>query len=123
MNLDEIRNRFEPAVTEIIEACSITEDFVDKDRFRIYIATIWGNAVLEPEKSGISENELSILHDFLNEEIVKLLGSDQTITTCFEYLVSKEGEDSMSRLQVTNHHKQFIQYFARLILGGDTLNN
>ena len=74
MDIDEIRRRFEPAVNEIIDACCITEDFVDKDRFRVYIATIWGNAVLQPEKSGIDESDLSVLHDFLNEEIQKLLG-------------------------------------------------
>ena len=123
MNIDEIRIRFEPAVTEIIEACCITDKFVDKDRFRIYIATIWGNAVLEPERSGIRETELNILHDFLNEEIEKLLGSGETITTCFEYLVTKAGEDSMDRLEVANHHKEFIHYFARLILGQDAFSS
>ncbi|HIG43479.1 MAG TPA: hypothetical protein EYQ14_23535 [Gammaproteobacteria bacterium] len=123
MDIDEIRRRFEPAVNEIIDTCCITEDFVDKDRFRVYIATIWGNAVLQPEKSGIDESDLSNLHDFLNEEIEKLLGTDQTITSCFEYLVTKAGDDSMNRLQVNNQHKDFIHYFARLILGSDSLSN
>jgi len=120
MEIEEIRTRFGPAIAEIIDGCRITDDFVDKDRFRIYIATLWGNAVLEPEKSGIEETELSMLHDFLNEEIHKVLGAEQTITTCFEYLVTKPGDDSMQRLQVSNRHKEFIHYFAKLILGMDS---
>jgi|TARA_B100001079_G_C16323241_1_gene475627 hypothetical protein len=122
MDIEEVRRRFDPAVNEIIDSCRITEDFVDKDRFRVYIATIWGNAVLDPEKSGIEESELSILHDFFNEEISKVLGSDQTITSCYEYLISKAGEDCLSRLQVSQQHKDFIHYFARLILGSDGLS-
>jgi hypothetical protein len=120
MDIDEIRRRFEPALDEIIKSCCVTDDFVDKDQFRVYIATIWGNAVLEPERSGIVESDLSDLHDYLNEELKTLLGDDQTITSCYEYLVTKEGEDSMTRLQVTNQHKDFIHYFARLILGSDS---
>ncbi|MEX0942466.1 MAG: hypothetical protein WD002_07970 [Pseudomonadales bacterium] len=117
MNIDEIRQKFTPAVQEIIDQCRLTEDFVDKDLFRVYIATIWGNAVLEPEKSGLAESELSLLHDFLNEEIESILGKGQSITRCYEYLVSKEGEDAMTRLQVGSQHREFVFYFARLILG------
>ena len=120
MDIQEIRRRFGPAIAEIIDGCYVTDDFVDKDRFRIYIATVWGNAVLEPERSGIDETELSVLHDFLNEEIEQVLGVDQTITSCYEYLMSKPGEESMERLEVSKQHKEFIHYFARLILGADS---
>ena len=120
MDISQIRKRFAPAIKQIVDGCLITDEFVDKDRFRIYIATVWGNAVVSPEKSGIDESELSTLHDYLNEEIETLLGKDETITTCFEFLVSKPGEESMSRLQVSNQHKEFIHYFAKLILGVDS---
>lgn len=116
MDIDEARALFSPAVQEIVEACCVTDDFVDKDMFRVYITTIWGNAVLEPRKTGIEESDLPALHDFLNEEIETLLGRGESLTSCYEYLVSKSGEEGLERLQVTARHKEFIQYFARLIL-------
>lgn len=116
MDIDEVRTRFAPAVEEIISQCEVTDDFVDKDLFRVYVATVWGNAVLEPGKSGIAESDLPVLHDFLNEEIEKLLGQDETVTSVYEYLVSKHGEDAMERLSVGARHREFIAYFARLIL-------
>ncbi len=123
MNIDQIRQKFQPAIEEIINASGVDEQFVDKDRFRVYIATVWGNAVLDPERSGITEDDLPPLHDYLNEEISNLLGHGETVTSCYEYLTSKVGEDSMTRLQVTQQHKEFIHYFARLILGADGFDN
>ncbi|MFT5100944.1 MAG: hypothetical protein ACI9HY_003076, partial [Planctomycetaceae bacterium] len=60
---------------------------------------------------------------FLNDEIDELLGSMNTVTSCYEYLTSKIGEEAMTRLQVTQQHRDFIHYFARLILGSDGLSN
>lgn len=116
MSLNEIRVRFTPALNEIIDSCRITDDFVDKEQFQVLIATVWGNAVLEPERSGIEESDLEDLHDFLNEQIERVLGEGVTITNCFEFIVSKSGEDSLARQQVTANHKEFLHYFARLIL-------
>lgn len=123
MEIEELRRRFDPALKEITESCCITEDFVDKDQFRVYLATVWGNAVLEPEKSGIDESDLSDLHDYLNEESAKLLGTGETITEIYQYLVSKPGEDALTRLNVAGQHRDFIHYFARLILGANPLQN
>lgn len=116
MEIEDIRRRFTPAVQEVIDLCSINEAFVDKEMFRVYIATIWGNAVLEPGRSGIDESELSLLHDFLNEEIEKVLGTGEDVTRCYEFIVSQAGDDSLARLRVTPRHKEFLHYFARLIL-------
>lgn len=123
MTKDEIRSRFQPAIQEIINASGVNDQFFDKDRFRVYVATIWGNAVLDPERSGITEDDLPALHDFLNDEIAELLGSTNTVTGCYEYLTSKIGEEAMTRLQVAQQHREFIHYFARLILGSDGLSN
>ncbi len=116
MSLSDIRQRFTPALDEIIDRCRITDDFVDKEQFQVLIATVWGNAVLEPERSGIETSDLEDLHDFLNEQIERVMGKGVTITHCFEFIVSKQGEDSLSRQQVTANHKEFLYYFARLIL-------
>ena len=116
MKIDEIRARFQPAIDEIVASCGVSDNFVDKDQFRVYIATVWGNAALDPEKSGIVESDLPLLHDFLNEEIQMLLGKDQSVTSCYEYLSKKEGQEAMVRLKVNTQHQDFISYFARIIL-------
>ncbi|MFT4798876.1 MAG: hypothetical protein ACI9W1_002313 [Candidatus Azotimanducaceae bacterium] len=123
MDREEIRERFLPAIEEIVNASGVDEKFFDKERFHVYVVTVWGNAVLEPERSGITEHDLPALHDFLNEEIESLLGKGHTVTRCYEYLTSKAGEDAMTRLQVNQQHRDFVHYFARLILGSDALSN
>ena len=116
MPIEEMRSRFGPAVEEIINRCQIADEFVDKEKFQVMIATVWGNAVLDPERSGIDESDLPDLHDFLNEYIVELVGSGETLTSCYAFIVSKKGDDSLIRQQVTANHKEFLHYFARLIL-------
>lgn len=117
MELANLRERFIPAIEEILSLCKITDDLIDKEKFQVYIATIWGNAVLDPEKSGLAEADLESLHDFLNEEIERIVGTGATITTCYDFIVSKKGDESMARQQVTQRHRDFLYYFSRLILG------
>ena len=119
MNIEEARARFIPAVEEILDDCRLSDELVDKDRFQIMMATIWGNAVLDPPRSGIEESDLPVLHDFFNEELNRVLGGGTTLTDVFEFLVSKSGRDAMTRVSVTQRHKEFIIYFARLILMRD----
>ena len=116
MTADEIRARFVPAIEEIIEHCRITEDFVDKEKFQVLIATVWGNAVLEPERSGIEEADLPDLHDFLNEYIERVVGPEEDVRGCFAFIMSKKGEDSLIRQRVSANHREFLHHFARLIL-------
>ena len=116
MELSELRTRFIPAIEEILDQCRITDDLVDKERFQVYMATIWGNAVMDPEKSGIEESDLGTLHDFFNEEIARVMGEGANVTGCFDFIVSKKGDESLARQGTTNQHKEFLTYFARLIL-------
>jgi hypothetical protein len=119
MNIDQTREKFIPAVEEILDDCRLSDALVDKDRFQIMMATIWGNAVLDPARSGIEEADLPVLHDFFIEELSRVVGAGSTLTDVFEFLVSKAGRDAMTRVQVTQRHKEFIVYFARLILMRD----
>jgi hypothetical protein len=116
MDINEVRLQFSAAIAEILDGCQIVDNFVDKDMFRVYILTVWGNAVLDPERSGIAVEDLSVLHDYLNEELAAVLGKDATLTSCYEYIVSKPGEDSLIRLQIAAEHKAFLHHFAALIL-------
>jgi hypothetical protein len=116
MSPEEVRDRFTPAIEEMIDRCRIADEFVDKEKFQVLIATVWGNAVIDPERSGIVEGDLPALHDFLNEHIGEVVGQHETITTCYEFIMSKKGEDSLIRQQVSANHKEFLHYFAKLIL-------
>ena len=116
MTIDDIQERFTPALEEMTDQCRISDDFVDKEKFQVMIATVWGNAVLDPERSGLVEADLPPLHDFLNEKIGEIVGSGSTVTSCFEFILSKKGEDSLARQSVSAKHKEFLHYFARLIL-------
>ncbi|MDC2963464.1 hypothetical protein OA067_01015 [Gammaproteobacteria bacterium] len=116
MSAEQIKTTFKPAMDEIIERCSVSEAYVDKEQFQIMLATIWGNAVLDPSRSGISEDQLPELHDFLNTYLVEIVGAESNLTNCFEFIVSKAGQDSMDRQRITPNHRQFLHHFARLIL-------
>lgn len=116
MTPEEINDTFSPAVDEIINRCRLTDEFVDKEKFQVLIATVWSNAVLDPPRSGLTEDDLPDLHDFLNTYIEELVGPGESITSCFEFITSRQGEASLTRQQVTANHREFLNYFARLIL-------
>ncbi len=116
MTLNEMKDRFAPAIEEMINSCRITDEFIDKERFQVLIATIWGNAVLDPARTGIEEADLSNLHDLLNEQLSQLLGTGASVTSCYEFIMSKSGEDSLKRQEVSSRHREFLHYFAGLIL-------
>ena len=116
MNVNEIRSLYQSVIEDILEMCTVDETILDKEMFNIYVATVWGNSVLEPQRMGIAENDLPVLHDYLNEELESALGEGASITGCFEFIVTKQGEESLARYRVTKQHKEFLYYFARLIL-------
>ena len=84
--------------------------------YRVYIATFWANVVLDPQDSGVDEADIEPLHDFLNAEIPAVLGAGQTVSDCFRFISVKGGEQAMDRLQLTQTHKELLQYFASMIL-------
>lgn len=116
MDMREVREKFKTGIKDIVEMCSVSDAMFDKEMFQIYIATIWGNAVLDPERNGIEEQDLPLLHDFLNEELQALLNPDSTVSSCYEFIISEEGEKSIKRLRLARQHQDFLHYFARLIL-------
>lgn len=117
MELNHLKRLYMPAIDEIVERCKITDEFIDKEKYQVFLATIWGNAVIDPKGAGLDETDLESLHDFLNIEIGQVVGPGKTLTSCFEFIVSKKGRDSLDRQRVTARHRTFLDYFARLILG------
>jgi hypothetical protein len=108
--------RFAPVLSEIERRCSVAGAFVDKDLYRVNIATLWANLVIDPADAGLTDDDIEPLHDHLNAAIKPVLGSDQTLTECFRFINSKAGEQAMERCHLTATHRQMLLYFCSMIL-------
>jgi hypothetical protein len=108
--------RFAPILGEIERHCNVAGSFVDKDLFRVNIATLWANLILDPAEAGLTEDDIEPLHDYLNQAIVPVLGSSATLTECFRFINSKAGEQAMDRCRLTTTHRQMLLYFCSMIL-------
>ena len=116
MAVPEFERQFRPLLNEIERRASIAERFIDKDLYRIYIATLWANLVLDPADVGITEVDLEPLHEYLNDAVEAVLGADQTITECFRFVNGKSGETAMDRCKLSKTHKDLLMYFCSMIL-------
>lgn len=119
MNRSELRAAFEPVLKTIAERSCVTDNIVDKDLYRIYVATLWSNVVLDPADVGIGENDLETLHGVLNELTETILGAGQGIRECFAFVNSKSGEQAMQAARLASDHKDLLLYFASMILDPD----
>ena len=114
--MDRFERTFRNVLDEIEQRASVAGRFVDKDLYRIYLATLWANIALDPSEAGLADDELEGLHDYLNGALVRVLGADQTLADCFRFIETKPGEQAMDRCRLTKTHKDLLLYFCSLIL-------
>lgn len=114
--MSDFDDRFAPVLREIERRCAVAGSFVDKDLFRVNIATLWANIVLDPAEADLTDDDMEPLHDFLNQSIEPVLGRGETLTECFRFINSKAGELAMDRCHLTTTHKQMLLYFCSMIL-------
>ncbi len=119
MSAAEIRTQFNDVLNDIEQRSSVTEQFVDKDLYRLYLATLWANVVLNPKEAGLLEEELELLHSYLNERIASVLGENTDITECFRFINSKAGELAMKEARLNQTHRELLLYFSSMILDPD----
>jgi len=112
----ELATRFAPVLDELTERAAVTDGILDREAYRILVATLWVNVVLAPGDAGLEEADLEPLHDVLNRRIVEVLGAGETLTACFRYLDSKDGERAMKEARLTPNHRDMLLYFASIIL-------
>lgn len=117
--MSDFEDAFRPVLDEIERRASVAGRFVDKDLYRIYIATLWANMVMDPADAGMTEDDLEPLHDYLNGVIERVLGRGQTLTECFRFLNTKAGELAMDRSRVSRTHRDLLSYFCSMILDPD----
>ena len=113
---EQLKEAFEPVLTELREKAAVAASFIDKNFFQVSVATLWANVVLSPEDTGITEDDLPNLHDVLNEEIASVLGPDEDLKTVFRFISSKDGEKTMVEARLNQTHKDLLLYFSSMIL-------
>ena len=116
MSRPDLEAAFDPVLKDISERSLVADRFVDKDLYRIYIATLWANVVLDPADVGIGEDDLEDLHEIVNSRIADVLGATQNIRECFRFVNSKSGAQAMQSAQLTKNHKDLLLYFSSMIL-------
>ena len=119
MTQSAIEEKFKSVFDDIRERSTVAERFIDRDLYRVYVATLWSNVVLSPEEVGLSEEELEDLHDILLAEMSSAIGPQESLHPLFQFISSKDGERAMAEARLTQSHKDLLQYFASMILDPD----
>jgi hypothetical protein len=119
MDKAELANLFAPVLADIVERATVAGSFIDRDVYRICIATLWANVVLDPEDIGVAETDLEFVHDVVNDAARAALGTDTDLTAAFQFINSRAGESAMREARLTQHHKELLLYFSSMILDPD----
>ncbi len=115
MSSQAIRENFEPVFRDIRERATVADSFIDRDLYRVYVATLWSNVVLSPEEVGLAEEDIEDLHDIILQEIKDAIGAD-SLQDVFAFIASKDGERAMGEARLTQSHKDLLSYFSSMIL-------
>lgn len=112
----QLKDIFEPVFGDIRKRATVTEKFLDRDLYRVYIATLWSNVVLSPNEVGIEEEDIEPLHDILVSEISNAIGPENSMKEIYQFISSKDGEKAMVEAKLTQTHKDLLNYFSSMIL-------
>ncbi len=116
MTPQALTDSFTPVFADIRQRATIADRFIDRDLYRVYIATLWSNVVLSPEEVGLDEDDLPDLHDILITEVNDAIGATTSLHDVFTFIASKDGERAMQEARLNQSHKDLLQYFASMIL-------
>ncbi len=113
---DDLAAALQPVLTQVRSAASVAEHFVDKDVYRLSLATLWANLVMNPADVGFAEAELEGLYELLSTESAEVLGRGCELRSCFEFVNSKAGERAMGAARLNQAHRDMLTYFASMML-------
>ncbi|MBK80886.1 MAG: hypothetical protein CMQ43_08230 [Gammaproteobacteria bacterium] len=108
--------QFAPVMDDLAARAAVTDHMLDRDIYRILVATLWVNVVLAPEDAGLEERQLETLHDVINARIEPVLGAGESLRSCFRYLNGRDGERAMKEARLPPNHRDMLLYFASIIL-------
>lgn len=116
MDLDLLRVKLGPVLDQMRNNSAVAESFVDKNRYQLFLCTLWSNLVLEPEQLDLEVEDLEHVLDIVNEEAKKILGYDDSVTQSFRFISSPAGEQEMNRAKLPRNHRDMLTYFSSMIL-------
>lgn len=115
----ELARMFEPILAAVERQSSVAGRFVDKNLYRIYLATLWANIVMDPGAVGLHEDDLESAHDVINLAASRVLGDERAITAAFRFISGRDGEEAMNQAKVPSPHRDLLVYFSSMILDPD----
>lgn len=113
---DELKQTFDPVFADIRTRATVADSFLDRNLYRVYMATLWSNVVLTPDQVGIEADDLEALHDLVLEEMANAIGGNDSMVELYQFISSKDGEGAMQQAQITQTHKDLLNYFASMII-------
>lgn len=116
MDLDLLRVKLGPVLNQMQDNSSVADSFVDKNRYQLFLCTLWSNLVLEPEQLDLEVEDLEHVLVIMNEEAKKILGYDDSVTQSFRFISSPAGEQEMNRAKLPRNHRDMLTYFSSMIL-------
>lgn len=111
-----LSENFAPVFADIRQRATVADRFIDRDLYRVYIATLWSNVVLSPEEVGLEDEDIEDLHDIVLAEVNDAIGPHPSMHDLFKFITSKDGERAMQEARLTQSHKDLLAYFASMIL-------
>ena len=115
----ELAARFAPILDEVEKRACVADAFVDKEVYRILLATVWANVVMNPDEAGIDVGDLERVHDIINARARRILGGEDAIKDCFRFVTSRPGEAAMDQARLSKTHRELLLYFSSMILDPD----
>lgn len=112
---DTLAERFSPVLAEIEHRSRIGEGLLDTELYRVYLATLWANAVREPARLGLEADRLEAFYDLLNDHGRDVLGGMEPVRDCFRYLLDSAGEKAMERLRIPAPHRRQLAHLGALM--------
>ena len=119
MNRNKITETLEPIMSQIETRSAVTDTFVDKETYGLYLTTFWANLVMDPEEAQLTETDLETAHSVINEVALNILGESEAIIESFRFIASRPGETAMDKAKLSKSHRDLLTYFASMILDPD----
>lgn len=119
MTEDRFRARFGAILDEVEQRSRVADAFVDKEVYRILLATVWANIVMNPDDLGIEVADLERVHGVINDRARDVLGSEEAVKDCFRFVSSRAGERAMDQARLSKTHRELLLYFSSMILDPD----
>lgn len=94
----------------------VTEHLMDKDRWRVFLTTMWSNLVLDPENLGMTEEDLESAFNVIESEAERRLGGKDALVDAFRFLTTKDGERCMDKAKLRKNHRDMLVYFASMMV-------